>query len=74
MVDKHPGELSFCLGDTHIYKSHIDAVKQQISRECRLLPTLKVLVKHENINDYRIEDFLLEGYNPHPTIKAEMAV
>jgi len=74
MVDKEPGELSFCLGDTHIYKSHIDAVKEQITRECRILPTLKVLVKRENISDYKMEDFLLEGYNPHPTIKAEMAV
>lgn len=67
------GELIMTLGDTHIYKNHIDQVKQQINRSILSLPTLKI----ENINnleDLSMDKFSLENYQSHPAIVAEMAV
>jgi len=68
------GELTMCLGDTHIYSNHVEQCKIQIDREIREFPKLKIKENHDNIEDYVYEDFELEGYKPHPTIKAEMAV
>jgi len=67
------GEFIWTGGDCHIYKNHVDAVKEQLSREERTLPTLFVTVD-KKLGEYVLEDFVLEGYDPHPTIKAEMAV
>lgn len=67
------GEFIWSGGDCHIYNNHIDAVKEQLSREERELPTLMMTVG-KYWNEYVLEDFVLEGYDPHPTIKAEMAV
>jgi len=67
------GEFIWTGGDCHIYKNHVDAVKEQLSREERTLPTLFVTVD-KKLGEYTVEDFILENYNPHPTIKAEMAV
>jgi len=61
-------------GDTHIYINHIDQIKQQLSRETRELPSLKIKVKRKNIWDYKFEDFELINYNPHPPIKGKVAV
>lgn len=60
-------------GDCHIYNNHTDAVKEQLTREERSLPTL-IMTMGKCWNEYVLEDFILEGYDPHPTIKAEMAV
>lgn len=67
------GDFIWTGGDCHIYTNHIDAVKEQLSREERALPTLYTTV-NKKFNEYTMEDFALENYNPHPAIKAEMAV
>ncbi|XP_067887811.1 thymidylate synthase [Heterodontus francisci] len=69
-----PGDFVHTLGDAHIYKNHIEALKIQLHREPRPFPKLKILRNVENINDFKPEDFKLEGYDPHPTIKMEMAL
>ncbi len=67
------GDFVWTGGDCHIYTNHVDAVKEQLSREERALPTLFITV-NKKWNEYVLEDFVLEGYDPHPAIKAEMAV
>ncbi|XP_034026735.1 thymidylate synthase [Thalassophryne amazonica] len=69
-----PGDFVHTLGDTHIYINHIDPLKVQLKRESRPFPKLKILRKVENIDDFRAEDFEICDYNPHPTIKMQMAV
>uniref|UniRef100_UPI00398F8ADE thymidylate synthase n=1 Tax=Pristiophorus japonicus TaxID=55135 RepID=UPI00398F8ADE len=69
-----PGDFVHTLGDAHIYNNHIEALKIQLQREPRPFPKLKIMRNVENINDFKAEDFRLEGYDPHPTIKMEMAV
>lgn len=66
------GDFVWVGGDCHIYNNHFDAVREQLTREERALPILKFDTKP--INEYVVSDFTLEGYDPHPTIKAEMAV
>lgn len=67
-------EFVHSLGDVHIYHDHFDAVKEQTAREPYPLPTLKLNPAVKNINDFKMEDIELEGYQSHPTIKAKMAV
>ncbi len=67
------GDFVWTGGDCHIYTNHVDAVKEQLSREERALPTFFMTV-NKKWNEYVLEDFVLEGYDPHPAIKAEMAV
>lgn len=68
-----PGRLTWMGGDTHVYTNHFDQIREQISREPRELPKMRVR-KAASIDDYRIEDFELLGYDPHPSIKGEVAV
>jgi thymidylate synthase len=74
LTNLQPENLSFCLGDAHIYKTHIEQCKEMIYRELKTFPTLKIIREVKNIDDFKFEDFEIVGYNPHPTIKAEMAV
>jgi thymidylate synthase len=74
LTNLQPHTLSFCLGDTHIYKNHIQQCQEMIQRPLRSFPKLVVKRKVESIDDFKGEDFEIIGYNPHPTIKAEMAV
>jgi thymidylate synthase len=67
------GDFVWTGGDCHIYNNHFDAVKEQLSREERALPTLMITVG-KKWNEYTMEDFVLEGYDPWGPIKAEMAV
>jgi thymidylate synthase len=67
------GDFIWTGGDCHIYTNHVDAVKEQLAREERALPTLFMTV-NKKWNEYVLEDFVLEKYDPHPAIKADMAV
>ena len=69
-----PGEYIHSMGDSHIYENQIDLVREQLKREPRPLPTLKIVGDPESLFDYSISDFKLEGYNPHPVINYPITV
>ena len=69
-----PGEFIHTLGDAHIYHNHIEQVNTQLAREPRKLPVMKLNPDVKDILDFKFEDFILEGYDPLPHIKGEVAV
>jgi thymidylate synthase len=69
-----PGEFVHTLGDAHLYSNHIEQAKLQLSRDLRPLPTMKINPDVRSIFDFKFEDFQLENYDPHPHIKASVAV
>lgn len=69
-----PGEIVWFGMDVHLYLNHIEQAKEQVSREPRPFPRLSIKRKAESLFDYKIEDFELEGYDPHPHIPATVAV
>ena len=68
------GDFVWTGGDTHLYNNHLEQANLQLSREPRPLPTLKIKRKPDSIFDYQFDDFEIEGYDPHPAIKAPVAV
>jgi thymidylate synthase len=69
------GEVIHSVGDLHLYVNHVDAAQEQLKREPRMLPTLRILPREgRTLNSYTLDDFQLEGYDPHPAIKAKVAV
>src|SRR4051794_31398557 len=69
-----PGEFVHSLGDTHLYLNHLDQARLQLEREPRRLPTVRINPEVNAIFDFVYEDFVLEDYDPHPHIKAAVAV
>ena len=67
------GEFVHTLGDTHLYLNHMEQVDEQLSRTPRTLPTMRLNPDVKSVFDFKYEDFTLEGYDPHPTIKAPMS-
>jgi len=69
-----PGEFIHTLGDAHLYLNHLDQAREQLSRELRPLPTMKLNPAVSEIDGFAFDDFELSGYDPHPHIKAKVAV
>lgn len=69
-----PGRFIHTFGDAHIYQDHIEQVKTQLNRDPHPLPTLHLTSSIQNIDDFDVNHVNLEGYNPHPHIKAPVAV
>jgi thymidylate synthase len=69
-----PGELVHTFGDAHLYSNHVEQAKLQLSREPRPLPTMRLDPAIRSIYDFQYEHFSLDGYDPHPAIKAPIAV
>ncbi|KAH9887392.1 thymidylate synthase [Cubamyces lactineus] len=74
VTDTIPHELIIQLGDAHVYRDHVDALKVQLEREPRPFPKIRWPRKVDNIDDFRTEDFVVEGYDPHPSIAMKMSV
>ena len=74
VCDLELGDFIHTFGDLHLYNNHIEQAQLQLSRELRPLPTMKINTSVKSIFDFKFEDFTLENYNPHPHIKAAVAV
>jgi len=69
-----PGELIWVGGDAHLYLNHLEQAREQLSREPRPFPRMRLVRHAASIDDYRIDDFVVDDYSPHPPIKADVAV
>ncbi len=74
VADLKPGHFVHSFGDVHLYLNHQDQAREQLSRTPKSFPTMKISPQVRSIFDFKYEDFELENYDPHPTIKAPIAV
>ena len=74
VTNLQPGDFVHTLGDAHLYSNHMDQARQQLARETRSLPSLKINPNVTSIFDFQFEDFEVVGYEPHPHIKAPVAI
>ena len=68
------GEFIHTFGDAHLYRNHFEQAELQLGRECRALPVMKINPEVKDLFSFKFEDFELEGYDPHPHIKAAVSV
>jgi thymidylate synthase len=74
VTDLAPGEFVHTFGDAHLYLNHLEQARLQLARAPRALPTMRLNPAVKDLFGFRYEDFVLEGYEPHPHIKAQVAV
>ena len=74
VCDLHPGDFVHTFGDVHLYTNHVEQAKEQLTRTPRSLPSLTINPDKKDIFDFEYEDFTLTNYDPHPHIKARVAV
>ena len=74
VTDLEPGEFILTLGDAHLYLNHLEQARQQLERQPKAFPQLKLNREVKDLFAFNYEDFVLEGYDPHPAIKAPIAV
>ena len=74
VCDLHPGDFVHTFGDLHLYTNHLEQAREQLSRECRPQPRMRLNPERRRLEDFVFEDFTLEGYSPHPAIKAPVSV
>jgi thymidylate synthase len=74
VCDLKPGEFILTFGDVHLYANHLEQARQQLEREPRALPSMTINPAVKSIDDFKFSDFTLENYDPHPAIKAPIAV
>ena len=74
VTNLEPGDFIHTFGDVHLYNNHIEQAKEQLSRDFRSLPIMKINPSVKNINNFKFEDFELENYDPHPHIKAAVSI
>jgi thymidylate synthase len=74
VTDLEPGEFVLTLGDAHLYLNHLDQTREQLTRSPRPFPRMRLNPARRELLEFQYEDFTLEGYEPHPAIKAPIAV
>ena len=74
VCDLEPGDFVHTFGDAHLYSNHLEQARTQLARQPRPLPTMHINPEVKNLFEFRYEDLRLEGYDPHPHIKAKVAV
>lgn len=74
VCDMEAGDFVHTFGDVHIYNNHIEQVKLQLTRDCRTLPEMKINSEVKDIFSFTFDDFILDGYDPHPHIKGVVAI
>jgi thymidylate synthase len=74
VVDLRPGDFVHTFGDLHLYQNHLEQAREQLTRDCRSLPRMRLNPAVKNIYDFEFEDFELIDYEPHPAIRAPISI